>query len=57
MKPKPLLIILFYLSFTGLNPTSSEAIEDCQLINKVSSNLGRSMSRHRLIIVEGSDST
>ena len=57
MNRKPLLIILFYLSFTGLNPTSSEAIEDCKLINKVLSNLGRSMSRHRLIIAQGGDPT
>ena len=57
MKPKLLLIIFFYLCFTGLNPTSSEAIEDCQLINKVMSNLGRSMSRHRLIIAQGGDPT
>ena len=57
MKSKPLLIILFYLSFTGLNPTSSEANEDCQLINKVLSNIGRSISRHRLIIAQGGDLT
>ena len=57
MKPKLLLITLFYLSFTGLNPTSSEAIEDCKLINKVLSNLGRSMSRHRLIIAQGGEPT
>ena len=55
MKPKLLLIIFFNLCFTGLNPTSSEAIEDCQLINKVMSNLCRSMSRQRLIIAQGGD--
>ena len=57
MKSKPLLITFFYLYFTGLNPTSSEAIEDCHLINKVMSNLGRSMSRQRLIIVQEGDPT
>ena len=57
MKPKLLLIICFYLCFTGLNPPSSEAIEDCQLMNKVLSKLGRNMSRHRLIIAQGGDPT
>ena len=56
MKPKP-IIIFFYLYFILLNQPPSEAIGDCQRINKVLSNLGRNMSRHRLIIAQRGDPT
>ena len=50
-------ITFFIISFIGLTPAPSESLEECQLIAKVLSNLGSSMSRHRLIIAEGSNPT
>ena len=55
MSPKLFFISFFFLCLARLNPPSSEALEDCQLINKVLSNLGRSMSKYRLIIAEGGE--
>ena len=52
-----LAITFFMISFIGLTPAPSESLDECQLIAKVSSNLGSSMSRHRLIIAEGSNPT
>ena len=40
---------LFWLSLP------SQSIEDCQLIKKILSNLGSSMSRNRLVIAAGGD--
>ena len=57
MRFKLFAILFFSLSLIGLNPAPSESLEECQLIAKVLSNLGSSMSRHRLIIAEGSDPT
>ena len=54
---KILMTLLWSVGLTGLTPAPSESIEECQLIAKVLSNLGSSMSRHRLIIAEGSDPT
>ena len=54
---KILITFLFSVGLTGLTPAPSDSIEECQLIAKVLSNLGSSMSRHRLIIAEGSDPT
>ena len=45
------------IGLVGLIAPPSESIEECQLIAKVLSNLGSSMSRHRLIIAEASDPT
>ena len=52
-----LAIIFFMISFIGLTPAPSESLDECQLIAKVLSNLGSRMSRHRLIIAEGSNPT
>ena len=57
MRFKLFAILFFSLSLIGLTPAPSESLEECQLIAKVLSNLGSSMSRHRLIIAEGSDPT
>ena len=57
MRFKLFSILFFSLSLIGLTPAPSESLEECQLIAKVLSNLGSSMSRHRLIIAEGSDPT
>jgi hypothetical protein len=57
MRFKLLIILFFSISFIGLTPSPSESIDECQLLAKVLSNLGSSMSRHRLIIAEGSDPT
>ena len=58
MSPKLFFIFFFFfLCLARLNPPSSEALEDCQLINRVLSNLGRSMSKYRLIIAEGGEPT
>ena len=57
MRFKLFTILLFSTSFIGLTPSPSESIDECQLLAKVLSNLGSSMSRHRLIIAEGSDPT
>ena len=51
------LITFFIISSIGLMPATSEGLEEFQLIAKVLSNLGSSMSRHRLIIAGGSDPT
>ena len=50
-------ILFFSISFIWLTTPPSESIEECQLLAKVLSNLGSSMSRHHLIIEEGSDPT
>ena len=57
MRFKLLTILFFSTSFICLTPSQSESIDECQLLAKVLSNLGSSMSRHRLIIAEGSDPT
>ena len=57
MSLKLFTILFFSISFIGLATPPSESIEECQLLAKVLSNLGSSMSRHRLIIAEGSDPT
>ena len=57
MRSNFFLITYFIISFIGLTPAPSESLEECQLIAKVLSNLGSSMSRHRLIIAEGSNPT
>ena len=57
MSLKLFTILFFRISFIGLTTPPSESIEECQLLAKVLSNLGSSMSRHRLIIAEGSDPT
>ena len=57
MSLKLFTILFFSISFIGLTTPPSESIEECQLLAKVLSNLGSSMSRHRLIIAEGSDPT
>ena len=57
MRFKLFATLFFSLSLIGLTPAPSESLEECQLIAKVLSNLGSSMSRHRLIIAEGSDPT
>ena len=57
MSLKLFTIPFFSTSFIGLTTPPSESIEECQLLAKVLSNLGNSMSRHRLIIAEGSDPT
>ena len=57
MRFKLPIILFFSISFIGLTPSPSESIDECQLLAKVLSNLGSSMSRHRLIIAEGSDPT
>ena len=49
--------LFFCIVLIGMTPTPSHSFEECQLIAKVLSNLGNSMSRHRLIIAEGSDPT
>ena len=54
---KLLAILFFGTSFIGLTPSPSESFDECQLLAKALSNLGSSMSRHRLIIAEGSDPT
>ena len=54
---KILMTLLWSVGLTGLTPAPSESLEECQLIAKVLSNLGSSMSRHRLIIAEGSNPT
>ena len=57
MSLKLFTILFFSISFIGLTTPPSESIEECQLLAKVLSNLGSSMSRHRLIIAEGGDQT
>ena len=57
MRFKLFTTLFLSISFIGLTPSPSESIEECQLLAKVLSNLGSSMSRHRLIIAEGSDPT
>ena len=57
MRLKLFTILFFSISFIGLTPSPSESIDECQLLAKVLSNLGSSMSRHRLIIAGGSDPT
>ena len=57
MRFKLLTILFFSIGLVGLPPSPSESIEECQLLAKVLSNLGSSMSRNRLIIAEGSDPT
>ena len=57
MKLKLFTILSSSINFMGLTPSPSESIEECQLLAKVLSNLGSSMSRHRLIIAKGSDPT
>ena len=55
MRFKPLIILFLGIGSVGLITPPSESIEESQLIAKVLSNLGSSMSRHRLIIAEASD--
>ena len=55
MRVKALIILFLGIGSVGLITPPSESIEGCQLIAKVLSNLGSSMSRHRLIIAEASD--
>ena len=55
MRVKALIILFLGIGSVGLITPPSESIEECQLIAKVLSNLGSSMSRHRLIIAEASD--
>ena len=50
-------ILFFSTSFIGLTQSPSESFDQYQLLAKVLSNLGSSMSRHRLIIADGSDPT
>ena len=57
MRLKLFTILSFSISLIGLTPSPSESIEEFQLLTKILSNLGSSMSRHRLIIAEGSDPT
>ena len=57
MRLKLFTILSFSTSFIGLPPSPSESIEECQLLAKVLSNLGSSVSRNRLVIAEGSDPT
>ena len=57
MSLKLFTILVFSTSFIGLTAPPSESIEECQLLAKVLSNLGSSMSGRRLIIAEGSDPT
>ena len=57
MSLKLITILFFSISFIWLTTPPSESIKECQLLAKVLSNLGSSMSRHRLIIAEGSDPT
>ena len=55
MRVKALIILFLGIGSVGLITPPSESIEESQLIAKVLSNLGSSMSRHRLIIAEASD--
>ncbi len=55
MRVKALIILFLGIGSVGMITPPSESIEECQLIAKVLSNLGSSMSRHRLIIAEASD--
>ena len=57
MSVKLFTIPFFSTNFIGLTTPPSESVAECQLLAKVLSNLGSSMSRHRLIIAEGSDPT
>ena len=57
MRFKILILLFLGIGLVGLIAPPSESIEECQLIAKVLSNLGSSMSRHRLIIAEASDPT
>ena len=57
MRLKLLIIFFLSISYIVLTPSPSESIEECQHLAKVLSNLGSSMSRHRLIIAEGNDPT
>ena len=50
----PVFLAFYSLLFLSL---PSQSIEDCQLIKKILSNLGSSMSRNRLVIAAGGDQT